>query len=246
MFALLFMTALCATDAPPAAKAPLPGPAPATGSMPVAAAAPDAAQAPARRRVVRQQPARIDEKRPYMRVWYWPPMPPQEAPTPFDMGSGNATAGSQGAPDPRGNKLDDVNFPVNRSKVVDEQAQLEHLAQWMKANPVIEVVLDGYADPRGGQKHNQELATSRAQAVKSYLVEHGVKASRITAVGHGSSNPLRGGTQDESYWLSRRVAIRFKNAPKEGVVPQEPAKSEPKAAGLLEDTHQAAPAEKED
>lgn len=218
------MTALHATDTPPAPKPVQPAVAPAAASpaRDKEAAAADNQEKAAVRPAVRTVTAppvaqranlRIDAKRPYMRVWYWPPMPLEEAgPNIYSQDSGQGGT-AHGAPDPRGNKLDDVNFPVNRAKVVDEESQLEHLANWMKANPAIEVALDGYADARGSQAHNRKLAASRAEAVKAFLVARGVSAGRVTAQGHGTSNPVKGETTEESYWLSRRVVIRFKGAP---------------------------------
>jgi len=217
VIALLISMALHAADTPQLPSAPQPS---FTGAVPLQADAPLAVQAPPPprpapvRTVTAPAPKvtpRVDQKRPYMRVWYWPPMPVDPSgPSPFSTGQGGT---GNDAVDPRGNKLDDVNFPTNRAKVVDELSQLEHLAGWMKGNPKVEVILDGYADPRGSQAHNQKLAAHRAQSVKDFLVARGVPASHITTAGHGASNPVKGETQDEGYWLSRRVVIRFRNAP---------------------------------
>lgn len=156
---------------------------------------------------------RIDEKKPYMRVWYWPPSP---------VGDQNAAyynsfqAPSEGGPRVvalKGTVIDDVNFPTNRSKVVDEVHQLERLVLWLNQNPRVTVELDGYADARGSKEHNKKLSLARANAVRQYLVGHGVASARITTAGHGTANPVKGGTGDESYWLSRRVTIKFRNAP---------------------------------
>lgn len=156
---------------------------------------------------------RVDEKKPYMRVWYWPPSP---------LGAQNAAynnsfqAPSDGSPRVvamKGTVIDDVNFPTNRSKVVDEVHQLERLVLWMNQNPKVTVDLDGYADTRGGKGHNQKLSLDRANAVRHYLVSHGVASNRINTAGHGTADPVKGKTGDESFWLSRRVTIKFKNAP---------------------------------
>lgn len=248
MLDLLLMAALHATDSPTdpkAAQPPVAGaPAPTDKKAPAAAPQPNALpQARPAVRIVTPQPVpsrtppRIDTKRPYMRVWYWPPMPAvAEGPNIYDQGGAQAGAGHS-APDPRGNRLDDVNFPVNRVKVVDEQSQLEHLASWMKANPAIEVVLDGYADPRGTQAHNRKLAASRAESVKAFLVARGVPSSQITAQGHGASSPVKGETTEETYWLSRRVAIRFKGIPAVSRKPETaPAAGEAPKATAIETT----------
>jgi len=221
VIALLISMVLNGADTPQIPSAPQPSGTP-TAALQVDAPPPvqaaSVAQRPAPVRAVTAPTPRaiprVDVKRPYMRVWYWPPMPVEPSgPSPFGTGQGGD------AVDPRGNKLDDVNFPTNRVKVVDEQSQLEHLAQWMRSNPKIEVILDGYADARGTNARNQKLAAQRAQSVKDFLVGRGVPANHITTAGHGASSPVRGETQDEGYWLSRRVVIRFKNAPEGAPAP---------------------------
>ena len=213
MISLLISMALFGTETPVLPPAPQPTvPAVAFKDAPTEVQVPPPPRPAPVRTVTAPAPRatpRVDLKRPYMRVWYWPPMPVEvSGPSRF----GNGQDGNE-VVDPRGNKLDDVNFPTNRVKVVDETAQLEHLALWMRANPKIEVILDGYADARGSQAHNQKLAAQRAQSVKGFLVARGVPSAHITTAGHGASSPVKGETQDEGYWLSRRVVIRFKNAP---------------------------------
>jgi outer membrane protein OmpA-like peptidoglycan-associated protein len=50
----------------------------------------------------------------------------------------------------------------------------------------VKVRLEGVADAGGDSEANQRLATARADALKQYLVEHGVAAGRIeTGMGTG-------------------------------------------------------------
>lgn len=53
-----------------------------------------------------------------------------------------------------------------------------------------EVRVDGFTDRLGSDVHNRELSQARADAVKRYLVQGGIAASRIRAAGLGSSQPL--------------------------------------------------------
>lgn len=61
----------------------------------------------------------------------------------------------------------------------------------MKNYPQIErVLVTGHADRIGSPVYNQKLSQRRADAVKAYLVEQGIDADRIQAVGKGESEPL--------------------------------------------------------
>jgi|GEM_PF-1298477 len=73
--------------------------------------------------------------------------------------------------------------PLNRPELYAAVAALtEH--------PDARARLRGYADPRGDQAMNQALSDSRAAAVKSYLVRHGIAADRIDTAGHGAEDTL--------------------------------------------------------
>lgn len=67
---------------------------------------------------------------------------------------------------------------------------LNQVAAALKANPEIKLVqISGYADARGKDAHNAGLSLDRAKSVKNYLINQGVSASRLTAVGMGESYP---------------------------------------------------------
>ncbi len=52
------------------------------------------------------------------------------------------------------------------------------------------IMISGYTDRLGSDAYNQTLSQKRADAVKGYLVNRGVMANRLTAVGKGESNPI--------------------------------------------------------
>lgn len=70
---------------------------------------------------------------------------------------------------------------------------LKVLAQALQSDKLaaLHVDIEGHADPRGQEAHNQSLSLARAQGVVDYLVEQqGLERSRFQAVGKGSSELL--------------------------------------------------------
>ena len=68
--------------------------------------------------------------------------------------------------------------------------QLDNLVQFLKTNPKINIEIRNYTDSRGTAEHNLKLSTKRANAIKRYLINHGISYKRITAKGYGESNLL--------------------------------------------------------
>lgn len=52
------------------------------------------------------------------------------------------------------------------------------------------LTLTGRTDSRGGPRANQRMARERAEAVRDYLVEHGLAMERITVVAAGEVEPV--------------------------------------------------------
>src|SRR4051794_4495743 len=73
------------------------------------------------------------------------------------------------------------------SAELDQNARgaLDGVATWMKAKEGRTLHLEGFADTTGDSEANLVLSAHRAEAVKSYLMEHGVASSKVITVGRG-------------------------------------------------------------
>lgn len=96
-------------------------------------------------------------------------------------------------------KLGEVFFGFDSARV-EGTAALDRIVQWTEENPAMTIVLDGFADPRGGSPYNVALAARRADGVRSRLVARGVDADRIVIVTFGEDGDRRA-----TYRLDRRV-----------------------------------------
>ena len=100
----------------------------------------------------------------------------------------------------------DVHFDFDRSDIRSEAARvLETNAQWLKTNPNHLILIEGHTDERGTNEYNLTLGDRRAKSTMSYLVSHGVKASRITLISYGEDRPVCQ-TQQEGCWRQNRRA----------------------------------------
>lgn len=85
-----------------------------------------------------------------------------------------------------------VTFPViyfsfNRITIrPSEVSKLKSILHILKENPEMKVTVTGWCDTRGSVAVNRRISRQRAQALKTWLVERGIAASRISVVGKGS------------------------------------------------------------
>ncbi len=61
---------------------------------------------------------------------------------------------------------------------------------YLKMKPDAKLILEGHADPRGTDEYNQKLSQRRVDAVKGYMVAHGVPADNIDTKAFGKQQNL--------------------------------------------------------
>lgn len=71
-----------------------------------------------------------------------------------------------------------------------QQALDKLIARVRSASRIETIRVTGYADRIGTDAYNLRLSRKRAQAVRSYLVDHGVPANAIVAEGRGEADPV--------------------------------------------------------
>jgi outer membrane protein OmpA-like peptidoglycan-associated protein len=77
----------------------------------------------------------------------------------------------------------------------------------IKQDPDSKMTIEGHTDSQGTAAFNQDLSQKRADAVRSYLVSHGIAGDRITAQGFGPTRAIADNGSAEGRANNRRVEI---------------------------------------
>jgi len=104
--------------------------------------------------------------------------------------------------------LDRVHFETNSSKIdPDAENQAKNVSDILKAYPHAVAKIGGYTDSTGSDAANLRLSRERAESAVSSVEHNGLSASRITAEGFGSKNPVADNSTDDGKAQNRRVAL---------------------------------------
>ena len=107
--------------------------------------------------------------------------------------------------------FDNILFDFGKTVLKPEATQvLDRLALFLKENRDKRVELEGHADAVGRETTNLRLSAKRAAAVKDYLVQQGIEASRISVQGFGGIKPVADGKTEAGRARNRRVEIKVR------------------------------------
>ena len=84
------------------------------------------------------------------------------------------------------------------------------IAEMLKQNPELEIIVEGHTDGRGDRKTNLPLSEDRAKAVMNAIISLGIDSKRLSAVGYGPDKPIAPIDTEEGLAKNRRVEIRKK------------------------------------
>ena len=100
-----------------------------------------------------------------------------------------------------------VHFPTNSAAISAGSFRiLDEVASTLLVHPEIRAIeIQGHTDDVGGADYNLELSQRRADAVRRYLIDHGIDPARLVAKGFGASEPLAENTSEKGRSKNRRV-----------------------------------------
>lgn len=97
-------------------------------------------------------------------------------------------------------------FDTGKATIKPEsQAEIDKIAEYMKANPTVRFEVQGHTDSQGSDAVNDPLSQQRAEAVVKALEAQGVDGFNLRAVGKGSHEPVADNSTDAGRAQNRRV-----------------------------------------
>jgi len=101
---------------------------------------------------------------------------------------------------------EDIYFEFDSIRLAPEaQEILTQKAAWLRQNPGARVTIEGHCDDRGTNEYNLALGEGRAQSAQAFLIDLGIKASRLNSISYGEERPLVTGQNEEAWARNRRV-----------------------------------------
>jgi outer membrane protein OmpA-like peptidoglycan-associated protein/uncharacterized protein YegL len=103
-----------------------------------------------------------------------------------------------------------IEFDFAKADVKEESMSIiEQIANVMKDQMNMEILITGHTDDIGSESSNMELSEKRAEAVKSKLISLGINSSRIKIKGMGESKPLKTNDSEENRKINRRTEFEI-------------------------------------
>jgi peptidoglycan-associated lipoprotein len=87
--------------------------------------------------------------------------------------------------------------------------KLNEIANWMKKNRNIKILVEGHCDERGTIEYNLALGQKRAEVVKNYLVNLGVDEASIKTISFGKEVPIDSGHEEDAWAKNRRASFKI-------------------------------------
>ena len=136
--------------------------------------------------------------------------------------SGSAMNGASGSGDyasTLGPEFNDPNNPLSKRTVyfmLDSSEVMPDFvpviaahAQYLIANPVQRMTLEGHGDERGSREYNIALGEQRAKSVANMMKAQGVSEIQIDIVSYGEEKPSAYGSDEAAWEQNRRVELVY-------------------------------------
>lgn len=106
--------------------------------------------------------------------------------------------------------LNNVFFDTDKADLRSTSyAELNNVYKLLSEHEDLFIELSGHTDDVNTHKYNQILSERRALAVVQYLVDKGIDAHRLVAIGHGETMPVAENDSEANRQLNRRTELKL-------------------------------------
>ncbi|GMW01719.1 MAG: hypothetical protein AMXMBFR84_28560 [Candidatus Hydrogenedentota bacterium] len=106
--------------------------------------------------------------------------------------------------------LNHVLFDFDKSTLKPEgKLEIDKAVNEMKAYPGDTITIEGHTCDLGSDEYNMGLGQRRADSVKSYMVQSGIDAARVSAVSKGETTPAVANDSAANRKLNRRAVMLY-------------------------------------
>jgi len=129
------------------------------------------------------------------------------APSPTLGSTSEETAKSPKPKEPKKKTLD-IRFDTDRATLQpDGRKAVEQITALLKAQPGLNLSIEGHTDDTGTPARNAALSMERAEAVQAILVQSGIAENRLKVAGYGAARPVSKGAAEADRAANRRVEL---------------------------------------
>ena len=120
----------------------------------------------------------------------------------------NITVNAPPPPPQREWVFEDVHFDFDRYTLRPSVLEvLNEVVDAIMEDPILNIEIEGHTCNIGTNEYNLALGDRRADAVRSYLTDRGVDASRLQIISYGEERPEHDNAREETRRLNRRAAL---------------------------------------
>lgn len=99
-----------------------------------------------------------------------------------------------------------IYFDLAKTRLTPESIpRLDEAVALLTASPELRIKILGYTDKLGTHEFNMDLSQRRAEAVRTYLIDHGIAPDRLSAHGRGSDYPIANNETEQGRASNRRI-----------------------------------------
>jgi outer membrane protein OmpA-like peptidoglycan-associated protein len=127
-----------------------------------------------------------------------------------------------------------IQFALDSAVILpDSYAILGEITDTFIRHPEMKLTeVQGHTDNTGSPEHNRKLSEARAEAVRNWIVQHGVDVGRLVSHGYGPDKPLVPNTSPGNRGANRRVQFIIKDRDASAAPPSpEPSGAAPPGKG---------------